>query len=475
MYSYRNCCLFIFLLFAVGCWSQTLVSVKDKQRWKTSDLSPYVGKTVRMADDWYVCSNQSGYYVSPRRIFSPTNQCLPMSAEYNTLLSLNSQGTVSISGISGYHRTGERLRNMVVYVNSTGSLSLQSCEWVGNSRSDMQKGLDMSQIDSRGTHDILVCGANLRYYLVENLGTGYGPSSYEAHQAQRKKVSQALALINADIYALVEIELGQSALKEIAADLSQKTGRSFSYINDGTLPSSSYTKAGYVYCTQKIEPYGDIRTNNYGVNYRKQMQCFQDKSSGERFIVSINHFKAKSGTGTGDNADKGDGQGTFNGDRKKEAESVVNEYRNFRTYIGEDDILVLGDLNAYAKEDPIRILTDNGMTDLHRYFHADSSYSYVYNSQTGYLDHALCNESMLKQVTGMMAYHVNSDEKNSYSYNMSNNDGTMFRYSDHDPIIVGLRMGQQSVTNIDLVSDESILFEDNYLSHQCSRRTAEDI
>ena len=48
---------------------------------------------------------------------------------------------------------------------------------------------------------------------------------------------------------------------------------------------------------------------------------------------------------------------------------------------------------------------------------------------------------MYMQVTGMTAYHINSDEHGRYAYNGTWNDGTMFRCSDHDPIIVGLSLG----------------------------------
>ena len=109
---------------------------------------------------------------------------------------------------------------------------------------------------------------------MENLGTGYGADSYAEHQKQRAKVSAALAKINADIYGFVEIEQGQSALAEIASDLTKNTGRRFSYINDGGSASGSYTKAGYVYCSDKVQPYGNIRQNNEGVNNRKKTQAF---------------------------------------------------------------------------------------------------------------------------------------------------------------------------------------------------------
>ena len=134
------------------------------------------------------------------------------------MLSLNASGSVSLTGVSGYHRMGERLHNAVVRVQSTGSVSLVSGTWVGNSREDILQGYDQTAIDRKGKHTLLVCAANLEYYLVENLGTGYGPDSYNEHQAQRRKVSQALAKINADIYGLVEVEMGQ-ALAGLLADV----------------------------------------------------------------------------------------------------------------------------------------------------------------------------------------------------------------------------------------------------------------
>ena len=134
----------------------------------------------------------------------------------------------------------------------------------------------------------------------------------------------------------------------------------------------------------------------------------------------------------------------------KEAESVLFHYDIDRGYYGDDDILIMGDLNAYAMEDPITVLREGGMIDLHRAFHADSSYSYVYHGYAGYLDHALCNSTLYPSVTGMVAYHINSDEKDSYAYDNSN-DLTMFRCSDHDPVIVGLRL--DSVRTIEATDD----------------------
>ena len=442
----------------------TQVSISDPETWRYTDLQKYVGQTVQFDVPFYVCNNYNSLIISPRRTYSPTNQELPLSAGYNSILSLNSQGSVTLTGVSGYHRLGERLHNLTVKVNSQTSVSLVSCDWRGNTRADMEKGIDLESINMRGEHTILVCCMNLEYYLVENFGTGYGPDNQSDHNKQRAKVSKALAKINADLYGFVEIEQGQSALAELAADLSKNTGRRFTYIDDGGSPSGSYTKAGYVYCSDVLEPHGNLRYNNEGVNNRKKTQAFKEKATGEIFLYSVNHFKAKSGKGSGDNADKGDGQGTFNGDRVREAQSLLNHYESDSYYYGDEDILIMGDLNAYAMEDPITVLREGGMIDLHRAFHADSSYSYVYRGQAGYLDHALCNETLYPHVTGMVAYHINSDESDSYTYDKSN-DQSMFRSSDHDPVLGGLRVDTTYTTTPEISAQDVTIGIQNYIPY----------
>ena len=425
-----------------------VITITNPDSWTSSELSKYVGQTVEFTNHFYVTNNtKSGQVtIAPRRIFTPTNQALPLSNEYNSLLTLNEHGTLTLTNVSGYHRIDERLHNLKVKVNSTTSVSLVSCDFRGNTRTEMEKGYDLNAINARGAHTLLVCCMNLEYYLVDNFGTGYGPDDAAAHTIQRAKISKALSTINADIYAFVEVQTGQGALAELAADLTTNTGRNFTYINDGGTTNGSYTKAGYVYCSDAVTPYRSMRSNDTKYSNRKKAQAFTEKSSGEKFILSVNHFKAKSGTASGTNADQGDGQGKFNADRVVEAESVVSNYSTYTNYYGDKDMLIVGDLNAYGKEDPITTLLDGGMIDLHRTFHADSSYSYVYQGTLGYLDHALCNSTMYPQVTGMVAYHINAPEKDSYTYDGSTSDQTMFRSSDHDPILVGLRLGVDNTT-----------------------------
>lgn len=439
-------CTFAAVILAIGVRAEAKVYpivVDNPATWSNSVLNNYrYGDTVQFSVPVIVNRNYgyggfNGLAMSVRRVFSPTNQAQPLTDEYKEVSKLNKTATFTLTGC-GYKRNGERLHNLKAVVTDDMELKFVSGKWEGNNtRAAIEHTLP--NVDMTGEHNVLVCCANLEYYLVQSLGTGYGPEDSYKHQKQRTKVKKALAEIHADVYGLVEIEQGQAALAEIAADLTSLTGSHYDYVNDGGAVDGSYTKSGYVYNSDRIQPVGIISQNNSIVKHRKMVQGFILIENNERFIYSINHFKAKSGSGTGKNADQGDGQGTFNYSRVQEAQSVLQVMEGYQNYYEDNDVLIMGDLNAYAKEDPIRKFTDAGMYDLHRYFHADSSYSYVFGEQAGYLDHAIANQALINQVTGMGAWHVNSDESDEYTYDKSN-DQTVFRYSDHDPLLVGLRL-----------------------------------
>jgi predicted extracellular nuclease len=70
-------------------------------------------------------------------------------------------------------------------------------------------------------------------------------------------------------------------------------------------------------------------------------------------------------------------------------------------------------------------------------------YSYVFSGQAGYLDHALVSPHLVRRVTGLDIWHINSDEALFLDYNTEfNPDGfwapDAYRSSDHDPVLLGL-------------------------------------
>ncbi len=79
----------------------------------------------------------------------------------------------------------------------------------------------------------------------------------------------------------------------------------------------------------------------------------------------------------------------------------------------------MGDLNSYAMEDPIDAIkagsddvagTGDDYTNLIAEFEGPYAYSYTFDGQAGYLDHALASATIGGQVTGAAEWHINSDE-----------------------------------------------------------------
>jgi len=119
-------------------------------------------------------------------------------------------------------------------------------------------------------------------------------------------------------------------------------------------------------------------------------------------------------------------------------------------------VLIIGDLNSYAMEDPITALKSAGYTNLVDAFIGSDAYSYVYDGQWGYLDHALANPALLPQVSGVVEYHINSDEPSVLDYNTDYKTAgqlttlyaaDQYRVSDHDPIIIGLNLNAKPIVN----------------------------
>ena len=446
---------FILLFLAFPLCAQVHISVGDPMSWSTQELSTYVGQTVIFDDPIVVCSNASSdMKVAPWRMYQPQSQGEVGTVEYNQAVHINGSCAFTLAGVSGYHRCGEKIYNLKVKVNSSSNVTWVSGEWRGNTRKDMEKLPDL------GDYRLLICSFNLENYFVEHLGKSYlGANSYADHQKQRAKISKALKQINADIFGLVELEEGDAAIEEIVNDLNANLpARNYKFFHE--VSSGSSQKSDYVYDANVVEPIGTPSVINTEVQNRKRMICFREIATGEKFIYSINHFKAMN---TGDEYR-----------RVNEAQAVVNYYKTYRlnASVRDNDILFMGDLNCYAKTEPIAVFTEANMIDLHRAFHADSSYSYMFGGLASYIDHALCNETLYRQVTGMSAYHINSDENDYYTYDKSS-DNTMFRCSDHDPVLVGLKLDSTLVFEAGptLNTYEVMTGEANYLVIQNAHNT----
>ena len=130
------------LLTACYAWAEVHITVTSPDAWSTQELAQYVGQTVVFDCPIVVSNNASSTLrVGPWRMFQPQNQGAAGTAEYSSATHINSSCTFTLSGVSGYHRCGEKIYNLKAKVNSTNSLSWVSGTWHGNTRADMEAGL----------------------------------------------------------------------------------------------------------------------------------------------------------------------------------------------------------------------------------------------------------------------------------------------------------------------------------------------
>ena len=186
-------------------------------------------------------------------------------------------------------------------------------------------------------------------------------------------------------------------------------------------------------------------------------QTFRTNDSGATFTPVINHLKSKgSSAGADGDTDSGDGQGLSNATRTAAAEALADWLATDPTGHGDSGFLILGDLNAYAQEDPLQALEQgaddiDGTADDFANLVADTTYSYSFDGQWGALDHALANGTLSDLVAGAGKWHVNADEPTVLDYNTEFKSvgqvnsfyaADAFRSSDHDPVLVGLNLGE---------------------------------
>jgi hypothetical protein len=142
------------------------------------------------------------------------------------------------------------------------------------------------------------------------------------------------------------------------------------------------------------------------------------------------------------------------------AQALVNWLATDPTGSNDEDFLVIGDLNSYDKEDPIDVLVDGGYADLVNEYQGEYAYSYVFDGQLGYLDHALANAGLEEEITGVTIWHINADEPDLIDYDTSFKQDAQdaiyapdaYRSSDHDPVIIGLDVCDEIAPTFDEVS-----------------------
>lgn len=392
----------------------------------------YVGKMVQITTPLYVCGN---YYdsliLATERLYVPEEKAVGLadgdSTQYWAIKKSNREKIISLScNIRNYEvRTGAVVKNLQARVVAPGKLVTGATpKFMGNKPETKPK---------MPKNGLLVCAANIQNYFYDLGGYAQRKTTKKQQAMQTLKICKAFKQIDADIYALCEIQKGDSAA-QMLVDAMNKIAKKerYVYVSHGW-SNSDMISCGYIYRMDKVRPYGDLQyaykdtTSHY--RYRLMACGFEEIASGERFVLNINHLRSKRGTGAESNEKR-----MANVDSLLVMLDKIEQEQLF----GDSDVLLVGDYNAYTQEEPIQTLVRAGYADM--VMRDDSmGYSYVYHSEAGYLDRVFASETMAKQVKKVAVYHLNADYFYSRGFKRGLDD-TMYRYADHDPILIRVEL-----------------------------------
>ena len=318
----------------------------------------------------------------------------------------------------------------------------------------------------------------LNYFDGDGRGGGFptsrGATTPSELARQTEKLVDAITRLDADVYGLIEIENDGGefhATRTLVDALNAALGaRVYDFVDTGEIGTDEIKQA-FVYDRGTVRPVGEFATLTSADDPRFDdtrsrpalAQTFTRLGTGERVTVVVNHFKSKGQSGLNDpddpDFDQGDGQGFWNHTRTQSAEALADWLATNPTRVQSLGALIIGDLNAYGREDPIRALEDAGYEDQLVRFTDGIPYTFTFDGQQGTLDTALALDHLAGRVTGAAVWQINADEVPAIDYRESVGfpgnqrfrtpeiaeayyDPSAFRSSDHDPVLVGLDLGR---------------------------------
>ena len=286
-----------------------------------------------------------------------------------------------------------------------------------------------------------------------------GADSQLEFDRQAAKTVLALTTIDADVYGLVELEnvLGNLAAIDLVGRLNaanpSRTYLAVSVEAAYDMIGGDVIKVDIVFDSKKLQLLGasiledtlvpaQVALSEEGIIFDGRSRVplaasLRHLQSGHDLTLVVNHFKSKGGSGPGQDADQADGAGNFNHVRTLSSQALLDWLDTTPTGFSTENIIIMGDLNAYAMETPITSLTDAGFRSV------STDYSYLFDGQFGSLDYIFVAKKM--KVRRAVTWHINADEPDLIDYNLDYGrnssifDGTVpYRFSDHDPVVVEL-------------------------------------
>lgn len=405
------------------------------------------------------------------RLYQPTQVAKP-GADAQAIADENSRSQITLDdGLSGSNNEfiplpegGLSASNTVRVGQKVEVLEAIMDQRFGSHRLQLVSGGQFSDnprpenIEKPRNSNLRVVNFNVKnFFNGDGQGGGFptarGAKTPEELVRQKEKLVTAIIAMDADIIGLSELEndgIGsESAVAELVAAVNQRVGFGKRYYvaphNEAQWGDDAIS-VGIIYRLSKVLPLGKAAApTGYpfeDLNRLPMVMSFFHYRTLRTVTVAVNHFKSKGGCpNSGLDADQGDGQGCWNFQRTEAARVLADYLKTNPTGFSAKNAIVLGDINAYYKEDPITMFNSQGFHSLFK----ENDYTFNFQANSGLLDHVFVTDNLVNRVVSATAWAVNSDEPRAldYSTDFKSEDqvrdwyqGDVFRSSDHDPLIV---------------------------------------
>jgi hypothetical protein len=282
--------------------------------------------------------------------------------------------------------------------------------------------------------------------------TERGAESLEEFEAQSARIRAAMTVMQPDLLAVQELENDgfgpDSAARSLLGVLNDTGHDDWTFVEPETgRIGGDVITVGLFYRQQVLESIGPASVLD-GREFRRLSrqplaQLFRERRTGKTFLVAVNHLKSKNRCpDNGENADQEDGQGCWNSARVSAVRAQAPWLEELAAESGTDNIIILGDMNAWRNEDPIRQFKEFGYADLVEQLSGLPQYSFLYRGEFGTLDYVFTSPALAEHAKRAEIWHINAN----WPQNMEQPQPWL-RASDHDPVIVDLDFSQRSTSD----------------------------
>ena len=420
---------FILILLLISTLSVSAVERVSLEQLR-SDWSKYTNKTVLITTPLVVCGSfYDSLILAPERLFAPEERAIGLadgdSTMYEELIAENLAKSIVVNCRNNYYnvRCGDQVKNIQARVTRERHLV--------TGQSVKTKHMPQDKLPKPKKGELRIVGANVENYFADLGGYATKRTTPAQQAVKTEKLVQALRAMHADIFALCEMQVGDKAPAMLLEALNKKGDR-YAYVN---MPLENMDRIGgcFIYDKERVRAYKtpvsaykDTASHYYG---RMFAVGFEEIETGQRFIISVNHLKSKR---------PGRTQYDTNLKRMQNTDSLLAMLPYAVEYFEDNDLLLLGDYNCCTQEQPIQTIVRAGYAD-QLPFGEESDYSYNFKGELSYLDRCFASPSMATQIIRVRPWHINADWYYSHgAYKMK--DKSLHRYSDHDPIIVDIKL-----------------------------------